>query len=303
MNSHGSHLVRRFALLAVLALLGGIITFSSTNMTSTYVQLFGMAFKVPERSASGKDVDLPSDPVFNSSIQRIYTIGIPRTGSTFQAVLLCVIAHLRSTNVACHSELPASLQVIKAHNFESLISDRRANMIFLTVREDLSDWHNVDRAHLQTVAYVQRYAQFQKCHLCEIEHYAKIFHLSDDEVLQLRQYMRYWSILRQCCGSQASKLLRAKLFGCGEFNTFEIEGAFGFHECHTRNLTAVEQAFVSTHLYKLVSAEQLVPTSQHKLVWVKPGDCAASHEAAATGTGFNLVKMDSNFCLNLANNV
>ena len=57
---------------------------------------------------------------FTSRVRRIYSAGQPRSGSTYQFTLLCVIAHLRSSAVSCSLE-PAQLQVIKLHILRVLI--------------------------------------------------------------------------------------------------------------------------------------------------------------------------------------
>ena len=98
---------------------------------------------------------------------------------------------------------------------------------------------------------------FITCPLCEVENYAKFFNLSNEEILQVRQYMRYWSILRQCCGFQQSKRKRQVLHGCGDFS-YHIQGALDYHDCFSKNLSAVEHAYVSSLLF-----EKVLPAPSH----------------------------------------
>lgn len=240
---------------------------------------------------------------FDARIRNIYTLGVPRTASTFQAVLLCVIAHLRSDDVQCQGEQFAALNVIKAHEISSITLDD-SSMLFLTVRKDASEWTSRLNVTTEDVAYTQQYEHFSRCPLCEIEAYSETFDLSPVEVLQLRQYMRYWTILRQCCGSQMSKWMLASLYGCDMKKHFEFEGMLNFPDCDTRNLSAVEESFESSHLYSLVTTRQLLGTlEQQRFVWMKRGDCHISHRAVSQGVGFNLENISSTFCSDFESNV
>ena len=140
------------------------------------------------------------------------------------------------------------------------------------------------------IAYTQIYDRFVECPLCEVSKYQKIFSLTNVEVLLLTQYMRYWSILRQCCGSQMSKYWRKKLYGCPNSSDPLLEGNINYHMCDSWNLTAVEKKFMKTELYSVVPADRLAPSQHLKLLWSKPGDCEASQDAVRNGFGFNLKK-------------
>ena len=71
---------------------------------------------------------------FSVKVRAIYSLGQPRSGSTFQFVLLCIIAHLRSDSVSCAGE-PASLQVIKMHRTTTALTLNDSSMLFTTVRD------------------------------------------------------------------------------------------------------------------------------------------------------------------------
>lgn len=166
----------------------------------------------------------PSQPLhFTDTVTVIYTAGQPRSGSTFQQVLLCAIAHLRSKSVSC-SHTNAHLVVTKMHPRNSKIQLGKTSMLFTTVRDE-DFWRKQNFTWRgRPVAYTQKYREFVRCPLCEIYNYKELFALTNDEILQLTQYMRYWSILRQCCGSQLSKWQRAELVGCLEAHDFRVEG-------------------------------------------------------------------------------
>ena len=236
--------------------------------------------------ASGSERNL-----YDESIRYIYTAGIPRTGSTFQQVLLCVIGHLRSESVSCSGQGNSTLNVIKMHpsNLEFRLTN---SLLFTTVRNSLSEWSARNVTWTEgNVAYTQIYSRFVECPLCEVSKYRNAFGLTDVEVLLITQYMRYWSILRQCCGSQMSKHLQKELFGCPNSYDPLLEGKIDYHMCGSWNLTAVEKNFVKTKLYSVVPADRLANSAHLKYLWSKPGDCEASHDDARNGVGFNLAKI------------
>src|SRR6056300_1405669 len=234
---------------------------------------------------------------FTSRVRRIYSAGQPRSGSTYQFTLLCVIAHLRSSSVNCSTSAtstleqlqPAQLQVIKLHPGNQVFASDDTSKFFTTLRhKNIWKETNVSWAEGTRVSYEQHYSELERCPLCEISKYKDIFDLTSDEMLQLTQYMRYWSILRQCCGSQMSKWLRGELSGCQDVKGFSVEGRLDFHMYGSMNLTAVEEHFESTHLYSLVPASALAATEHLQYLWGKKGDCEKSHNAIRSGIGFNL---------------
>jgi len=237
------------------------------------------------------DLDHTQNVVYDDSIRYIYTVGIPRTGSTFQQVLLCVIGHLRSESVSCSGKKNSRLKVVKKHpsNEELRLTN---SLLFTTVRNDASELSVNNFSWTEgKIAYTQIYARFVECPLCEVSKYQKIFRLTDVEVLLLTQYMRYWSILRQCCGSQMSKHWRRELFGCPNSSDPLLEGKIDYHMCGSWNLTAVENKFVKSELYSLIPAHRLARSVTLEYLWSKPGDCKASRDNAMHGVGFNLRKI------------
>ena len=172
-----------------------------------------------------------------------------------------------------------------------------STLLFTTVRETMAEFDKTNFSWTGgEVAYFQRYNDFSSCPLCEIANYRHIFQLTRDEEDQLRQYMRYWSILRQCCGSQMSKWFLAELFGCPNTTDFVLEGRIDHHMCGSYNLSSVEQRFVQTSLYSLVPANQLSHPEHLKFLWSQVGDCKKSHDNVRAGIGFNLKKIGQGFC-------
>jgi len=249
--------------------------------------------------ASGSEHNL-----YDENIRYIYTAGIARTGSTFQHVLLCVIGHLRAENVSCsfgtnweedstlnvtEKNKNSTLNVIKMHPARHELRLTNTSLLFTTVNSSNSEWSAMNFTWTGgNIAHTQIYARSLECPLCEVSKYRKIFGLADVEILQLTQYMQYWSILRRCCGSQMTQHLRKELVGCPKSSDpVLLEGKIDYHMCGSWNLTAVEENFVKTKLYSVVPADRLTNSGYLKYLWSKPGDCEASHDDARNGIGFN----------------
>ena len=272
------------------------IAIACAAVVAFYVRkLFVLAGQRVEDSSSTRDAVNIDSRVFTENITRIISAGIPRAGSTFQHVLLCVLANLRATNVTCASwgdpVRPGMVGVDKAHPVHTRYDLRDDELLFLSVRSSIDDWE-VYNVTWSRVSYVQIYNVFITCPLCEIENYAKIFNLSGEEVLQVRQYMRYWSILRQCCGFQQSKRKRQVLHGCGDFSHV-TQGALDYHDCFSKNLSAVEHAYVSSLLFKTVPAHALTPLNHTAFHWQEVGDCGRIDIEIRHGLDFNKANASS----------
>ena len=226
-------------------------------------------------------------------------MGIPRTGSTFQQVLLCLIAHLRSDSVSCGTDQHASLHVIKMHAYNGTINIDKSTLFFTTVRDNVEEFKKSGLFWTGDTVYSQRFIDFTKCPLCEIGNYRQIFNLTTYEENQLKQHMRYWSTLRQCFGSQMSKWFRAELFGCPNMTDSVVEGRLDYHMCGSWNLSSVESRFIQTALCRRAPASCLAPRQHLKYLWSKNGDCQKSKDDAKAGVGFNLAKITNNFCHSL----
>jgi len=295
-STEAARLLRQKRILSYIVLYGGAVAI----LLSQVIRNHSFAESQPRFALPASNA---SKQAFTSRVRRIYSAGQTRSGSTFQFTLLCVIAHLRSSFVSC-SEKPAQLQVIKLHPSNQIFASDDTSMFFTTLRhKNIWKEANVSWAEGAHVSYEQDYSELERCPLCEISKYKDIFDLTSEEMLQITQYMRYWSILRQCCGSQMSKWFRGELFGCQDVKGFDIEGRLDFHMCGSMNLTAVEEHFESTHLYSLVPASALSITSQLQYMWAKKGDCEKSHNAIRSGIGFNLAPVDEEICRKLKEGV
>ena len=237
---------------------------------------------------------------YHVGVRTIYTIGQPRTGSTFQQVLLCLLAHLRSRSVSCGAdEKNVTLRVVKLHPMHNHVLHLGSSEMLFTTERDAGIWTSTNFSWTgKNASHVQRYQEFVRCPMCQISMYQPIFQLSDKEVLELTQYLRYWSILRQCCGSQLSKWFQGELLGCAGLD-YHVEGRLDYHMCGVMNLTAVEEHMIQSSLYSIVPADKLAAPSHLRFLWHKRGDCARSHGDIRDGVGFNLQSISANFCATL----
>jgi len=64
--------------------------------------------------------------------------------------------------------------------------------------------------------------------------YKQLFNLSDAEMRILYQHIRYWDVLRQCCGSQRL--------------VYEFDLDLGYPACEMYNLTQVQASFLRSNL-------------------------------------------------------
>lgn len=127
----------------------------------------------------------------------------------------------------------------------------------------------------------QEFDVLLKCELDDLYAYQPIFQLNDEEMSALRGFLRYWTILRRCCGMQASKYWRALLHGIG--NATDILKPT-YPACEVYNLSQVEHNFrefvrLSPHfglLYQNTIFQQFNGTM-----------CQSTIEKIASGFDFN----------------
>ena len=135
-------------------------------------------------------------------------------------------------------------------------------------------------ASLWSVPAPQVYDAFVSAGIGDIGNYARLFNMTDDQVQRLWDHMRYYAIIRKCCGTQASSLQREVLerglpepgsaegvaqYGEGEMkenfrvhmpvsltngNLVKSTTDFDFTPCVEYDLDAVERLFLATDLSK-----------------------------------------------------
>ena len=225
---------------------------------------------------------LPLQPPY-----RIAQLGVPRSGSTFQTHLLDAIVQLKTQgkyNVSFgYIDYPASRLredqeksfVRKTHKIkhDKLLGDVVHEGKVVVFSSGLSP----DIDAFQYSLYNQNKINLESCPLCEVDNYKYLFGLTDDEVNRLKNYMRLYTAIRQCCGLQMSRFQMARLNGC-DVTPFVNDP--GYPHCDLYNMSEVEQEIAS-----LDWMEHRVDTPN--LNWAKPGDCAKFDAVVSGGVGFN----------------
>ena len=107
------------------------------------------------------------------------------------------------------------------------------------------------------------------------------YNLSKSDSFIVREYMRIWMILRQCCGFQSSQIHRDELHGC---NVMRDRGRDDYPWCELYNITVVEEEYVKTRLAKRFNANRLIG---HEV-----GTCALQDEQMRNGIDFNGAKFE-----------
>eukprot|EP00441_Pelagodinium_beii_P032871 CAMPEP_0197632418 /NCGR_PEP_ID=MMETSP1338-20131121/9179_1 /TAXON_ID=43686 ORGANISM="Pelagodinium beii, Strain RCC1491" /NCGR_SAMPLE_ID=MMETSP1338 /ASSEMBLY_ACC=CAM_ASM_000754 /LENGTH=315 /DNA_ID=CAMNT_0043203983 /DNA_START=50 /DNA_END=997 /DNA_ORIENTATION=- len=196
--------------------------------------------------------------------------GRHRTATTLQFQGLCVALLLvhgeHPKKVRCefrHPELIGDedvFPVLKFHyvdhfsqQFHELTSDRRV-WIFATA-EDHEAARNVTREVRQKldmpVKYIQLASKVAMRSYTILTDLQPVFGLTDEQTRQLLEYMKYWSMLRQCCGVQMSADYREALTGAVD----SIKSAYSFSSpaCDIYNVAHVESKLMATDVWKKYS--------------------------------------------------
>lgn len=291
-------------------------------------------------------------------LRNVYQIGNPRSASTYQWYLLCSILRVvvdKDREVRCDESAdgfwqPAPdngagvVRLFKIHPsklrpgegewrlnhlprvlYEGPDPTPETDIVFVSLKPD----EGSDPAPLLvnftteafTLAHTQVYQDFIEAGLGDLKSYARIFDLDKTKMMKVWEHMRHYSVMRQCCGVQASSLQRTILRGDLPSVTSD-EGAalkefhlgvgeegelvsklsrtrqdLDFMPCEAYNLNTVEKLFLQTELArefpdKLYGAH--VPHGYFTLFHRTPftyrissGYCAESLKQMRKGVDFN----------------
>lgn len=188
--------------------------------------------------------------------------GPPRTATTFQFQILCASACLKSPDAKCMVckdeatlgvDVPVSEiapgTVCKVHDREKAQEIRDKGGVLFTT-EPPGDFVQ----HFEDVAVRGRSLVFD---------YAQILNLTVKEAHQIATFVRYWEILRRCCGAQMSTDYRHRLFK-GSYNLptnmihFRAEDDPSFDACEIYNIDQVERRYVHTAVFRKCNKHPLI---------------------------------------------
>jgi len=83
--------------------------------------------------------------------------------------------------------------------------------------------------------------------------YKDVLGMTDDEIGVVVEAIRYWDILRLCCGMQMSEDWRNRLYPEIGYHDHRTEHDLGYHGCEIYNISQVEEDFRSTILFTSVA--------------------------------------------------
>jgi hypothetical protein len=192
--------------------------------------------------------------------------GEPRSGSTFQFWLLQSISALKGFRY----------RVEKTHAAPD-IANITSPCIFRSLKQ---------RRDRREYAYTQLYPNFSAHPMAEVKNLGLLFGLNNDKLRQLHVHMKYWSILRRCCGSQSSIDHRNKMHrkATALLHPFET---YDFVECNMYVMPQVEHYLTQTTVYQLLrKAKMKVVLEFHRPPWT-PGYCKKADEKLRDGLDFN----------------
>lgn len=235
---------------------------------------------------------LPLQPPF-----RIVELGHVRTGSTFQTHLLDAIAQLKTANHTYDvsfeylggAKKPSDYYkgfgksfVVKSHNFRDhklQKLQKEGKLVVFTSGMRAGEDDDI----LRYTLYDQMPQNLQKCSLCEVDRYRRIFGLTDSDISTIKEYLRAFEKVRRCCGLQMSKYEVARLNGC---DMTELSQRPGYPRCESIDKQQAEQDLMKSPIPHR--------SQRDKFNWQKPGDCAKFDKIVKSGHGMNNRDFDVN---------
>ena len=217
--------------------------------------------------------------------------GDGRSGSTFQWYVLCTI--MRIINNYSSKAFSCKKNIFKIHypdrsvrrimsEFDNMFKDPNMHIYYFLSSRDMKVNATMFGGN-HTVVYMQRLTDLVERKLGVLFDYQQLFNLSDMEMRILYQHMRYWDILRQCCGLQQSIYNRMVLHNVSLAPNSYLD--LGYPACEVYNITQVESSFLKTTVsVKLPGALWVDYTA--RLVY--PGSCQDMEDLLRNGTDFKL---------------
>ena len=214
----------------------------------------------------------------------IIQYGEPRTASTLQFQTLCAIALVLNEaepgrvdcsflpagpappgDLAGKAADPSTLHVVKTHTVPAEGFPKGA-WLFASEIDDavgaVEPWQGAAQRMSDELGHDVKYAQVMS-RLAEqgsgiATEYQSFFGLSDPQIEEVVTYLRYWDILRMCCGAQMDDGYRAELGGGAPADVGARPGSYQYlrvtakpESCGTYDIQAIERHAVQTQVFQL----------------------------------------------------
>lgn len=221
---------------------------SPSNFSSMEAQTnTSVSRPIPTTTSSTTEKRKIIEPPFH-----IVQIGKPRSGSTFQFVLLKAIVALKMPPPQIvisgyRRKVPKDEMLEMIRNETSFVFKTHLETTCLAElhEEGLLTIFSSGGLARQVSLYNQKKESLYNCSLCEIEKYRPFFGLTDEQVHFLTVFMQQYSILRQCCSPQMSRYERQRLNGC---NMTKYEHLKEYPHCEKHDLQSVEDDLFASRI-------------------------------------------------------
>ncbi|XP_060594122.1 uncharacterized protein LOC132748498 [Ruditapes philippinarum] len=197
----------------------------------------------------------------------IVQYGTPRTATTLQFHLLCLMMAFlhedEKNSVGCYFnrfETNNKYRVIKRHSIpdKALYFIPAGSWVFMTSKGPLTKpkQDQVRRLKQKRIAFpyiADVNLVSKRSHFIAYE-YQKFFGLSNQNMTHVVEYLRYWDILRVCCGMQMSGDWRNHLAPKKNYRNHHDPHSLSYPACEMYNISNVEALLLKTHAYKTFSS-------------------------------------------------
>ncbi|XP_045202150.2 uncharacterized protein LOC123555619 [Mercenaria mercenaria] len=195
----------------------------------------------------------------------IIQYGVGRTATTLQFQILCLMmAFLHEdeiNDVGCYynrRNLVKKYNVIKCHDISWYLTVKWSKWVFMTSNHALlSRRLNYMRGKIKdkntTIPFIADIDLVSRRGHYIVHEYQRFFGISDEKMQHIVEYLRYWDVLRVCCGMQMSADWRNHLAPKAKYKQHHSYHSPTYPACEMYNISQVEHLLVNTYVFKKLS--------------------------------------------------
>eukprot|EP00965_Chrysotila_dentata_P128933 4262956-Pleurochrysis_carterae.AAC.1 len=142
-----------------------------------------------------------------------------------------------------------SFEVVKTHVLPDNIAQLRRHAWLFATSVSAANGTNLTQELGMEVKLLQDYEMLRHHGYRVATKYQQILSLSKPQVDDLLEYLRYWVVLRQCCGMQMSAEWRARLVEGPTHRVRHSSNSSQYPACEIYDLDAVERAVMGTKIF------------------------------------------------------